>query len=275
MHEAGGNMGDPRKRGEPPGLLSLVWTWGVFCPVMAVSTAVFGSLAMLLALFDHRAAFPCMRAWGRLLCAVNLTPVRVEGAEHVQPGRAYVIMSNHQSHFDILALCGRWPAQFRWVIKKELRRVPFIGPATARMGCVFVDRSNREAAVASLRAAKPLFDQGISLLVFPEGTRQRDGRLGEFKKGGFMVALDSGLPILPVSLSGAYDVLRPETLRARPGRIRLRIHPPVDAAAYGIEGRDRLVADVRAIVASGLSERERDAAPHEPEAAVRPPAPVG
>jgi 1-acyl-sn-glycerol-3-phosphate acyltransferase len=234
-----------------------VWTWLVWIPVMGISTAVLGSCAWLLAWVRHEWAFPCMRLWGRLLCALNFTPVEVEGLEHVQPGRAYVIMTNHQSYFDILAVCARWPAQFRWVIKQELRRVPFLGSATARMGCVFVDRRNREAAVASLRAAKPLFDRGISLLIFPEGTRRRDGRLGEFKKGGFMVALDSSLPVLPVSLSGAYRVLRPGTLALRPGRVRIRIHAPVDTAAYGLEGRDRLMADVRAAIAAGLAPHER------------------
>jgi 1-acyl-sn-glycerol-3-phosphate acyltransferase len=173
------------------------------------------------------------------------------------PGQSYVIMSNHQSHFDVLAFYGHFLRQFRWVMKQELRKVPGLGAGCAAVGHIFIDRSSREAAIASLRAARPLLAGGISVMIFPEGTRSPDGRMLPFKKGGFMTALELGLPILPVSISGSRHVLPGRTMKLLPGRIGIRIHAPIDPASYGLERRAELMADVRSSIARGLSDWER------------------
>jgi 1-acyl-sn-glycerol-3-phosphate acyltransferase len=189
---------------------------------------------------------------------LNFTRVSTRGAEHVERGRAYIVMSNHQSQFDVLATASRSPVPVRWVMKEELRRVPILGPACAKVGMVFIDRRDRGRAIASLRApsTRAMVGRGISLFFFPEGTRSSDGQLGSFKKGGFMAALELGLPILPMTISGSGRVLPARGLRILPGSITLTIHPPVMASDYGLERRDELMRDVRAAIAAGLREQQ-------------------
>ena len=166
-------------------------------------------------------------------------------------------MSNHQSHFDILVLYGHWYRQFRWVMKQELRKVPGLGWGCYKCGHIFIDRSDRKKAIESLKSAKPLLEGGISVMFFPEGTRSRDGRMKKFKKGGFMIALDTGLPILSVSISGTGRILPGKTFKLLPGKITITIHPPIDVTQYGEERRDELMADTRKAIASGLTPWER------------------
>ncbi len=237
------------------------YQWLVFMPFLGLTTLVMGCLAVVVAVFAPRAAFHFGTVWAWLLCRVNPTWVTVAGRPHAVRGQSYIILSNHQSHFDILAFYGHWGRQFRWVIKQELRKVPGLGWYCAAGGHIFIDRSSRERSIESLRRAKPVLDGGISVMVFPEGTRSRDGRLREFKKGGFMMALDLGLPILPVSISGSHNVLPGRTLQLLPGRIRITIHEPIDVANYGPERRDELIADVRRAIASGLTPWERGEEP--------------
>ncbi|MCK5800048.1 MAG: 1-acyl-sn-glycerol-3-phosphate acyltransferase, partial [Deltaproteobacteria bacterium] len=230
-------------------LLYSPYTFGVFAPFLGASTLAWGSVATLIAQVSPRLSFHCGTAWAWSLCHANFTKVAVEGREKIDPKQSYIIMTNHQSHFDVLAFYGHWKKQFRWVMKKELRHIPGLGPACAAAGHVFIDRSSREAAIESLHNAREILDGGTSVVIFPEGTRSRDGRMGPFKKGGFMMALDTDLPILPVSISGSRGVLPAYTAKLLPGKIRLQIHDPVDVTRYGNERRDALMADVRRAIA--------------------------
>ncbi|MBN2494569.1 MAG: 1-acyl-sn-glycerol-3-phosphate acyltransferase [Deltaproteobacteria bacterium] len=236
--------------------LWLPYAWLVFTPFLALSTLTWGVIAVGIAALSPRVAFHCGTIWAWCLCRVNFTWVRVIGRGHARKGQSYIVMSNHQSHFDVLSFYGHWGRQFRWVMKEELRRVPGLGWYCAAGGHVFIDRSDRQKAFASLQAAAPLLAGGISVFFFPEGRRSPDGRMREFKKGGFVMAQQMGLPILPVSISDTRHVLPARSFRLLPGLVTIRIHPPIDPAAYG-EDRDRLMADTRAAIASGLSDWER------------------
>jgi 1-acyl-sn-glycerol-3-phosphate acyltransferase len=229
----------------------------VVLPFFAVTTLSLGTIAMLIAQVSPRAAFHCGTLWAWINCRVSLTWVRLRGRQNADPEQSYIIMSNHQSHFDVLAFYGHWGRQFRWVIKEELRKAPGLGWYCAAGGHVFIDRSSREKSIASLRAARPLLDGGISVMIFPEGTRSRDGRMQPYKKGGFMMALELGLPILPVSISGSRQVLPGRSLRLLPGNIKIQVHPPIDTSGYKISQRAQLMAEVRQAIAAGLSEYER------------------
>ncbi len=233
------------------------FTWLVYIPFLGVWTAIMGSVAMLLSRLTPQSAFWTGTVWARVLCWANFTRVTVDGWENLQPGTSYVIMANHQSHFDVLAIYGHWRHQFRWVMKQSLRKKPFLGPACDRVGHVFIDRRDRGSALASLKEAGERIRDGISILFFPEGTRSADGRLRDFKKGGFIMAGDMGLELLPVSITGSYKVLPKGTLSLLPGHIRITIHAPVDPRIHG-DDRAALISAVRAPIISGLSEWERN-----------------
>lgn len=171
--------------------------------------------------------------------------VQVEGLQHLEPRRSYVFMSNHQSHFDVLALLHSLPFDLRAVTKKELARVPLFGWALASAGFIFVDRSNRERAIASLNRAQEILAAGRSILVFAEGTRSTDGRLLPFKKGGFVMALEAGAPVVPVVVSGSREILPKHSLQLRGGAIRLQVLPPIETGGRGAGARDALMQEVR------------------------------
>ena len=235
----------------------LPWVWLVFFPFLVSTTLFWGIAAVLCSLVSPRIGFHCGTAWSWCLCRANFTSVRIRGRQHADPKRSYVIMSNHQSHFDILAFYGHWGRQFRWVMKHELRKVPGLGWGCAAVGHIFIDRSDRAKALASLEAAKSRLTDGVSVMFFPEGTRSPDGRMGELKKGGFMMALEMGLPILPVSISGSRHILPSKALWLLPGRIDITIHEPIDVSGYSMERRESLMEEVAAAIRSGLSPWEQ------------------
>jgi len=228
----------------------------VFIPFLAATTACLGPVAMLLAaLFGPRIASRlCGTLWARLNSWATPMGVDVEGREHIDPKQSYVIVANHQSHYDVFVLYGWLGVDFKWVMKKELRRVPVLGIACEKLGHIYIDRSDPRSAVASLQAAKSRIVNGTSVLFFPEGTRSLTGELGKFKKGAFQMALDLGLPILPVTIVGTRNILPPKTLNLFPGRARMRIHPPIDTSGYDTTTIDRLMDRTREIIQAGLEE---------------------
>ena len=230
------------------------YKWFVFAPLLVVVTTAFAAVAVILVFFASAREVARVSAvpWARALAALIPMRVRVEGRENIDPRQSYVLVSNHQSQCDILVLYGWLGVDFKWVMKQELRKVPGIGVACARLGHIFIDRSNHAAALATLAAARDTIVDGTSVIFFPEGTRSRDGRLKPFKKGAFRMAIDLGLPILPLTVTGAREVLPAGTTDLLPGSARLTIHPPI--AVAGLAGADSaaLMDEVRAVIASAL-----------------------
>ena len=232
--------------------LFVPWNLLVNWPWILVSTIVHGLLAVSISLASRRVGFFAGVSWARSLIWSSWVRVRVAGRELAEPGQSYVILCNHQGAYDILALYGFLGREFRWVMKQELRKIPFLGWGCAAIGHIFVDRSNAARAIASLDAAKERLAGGVSVLFFPEGTRSDDGRLLPFKKGGFAMARQLGLPILPVSISGSTKILPKACLFPRPGTIRLRFHEPIVPDDFP-ETRE-LMAEVRRAMEAGLAE---------------------
>ena len=230
------------------------YKWLVFVPLMVTTTLVFAAFALGLRLFldARRASRLAAVPWARLNSWLTPMRVRVEGRDLVDPSQSYVLVSNHQSHYDIFVLYGWLDIDFKWVMKKELRRVPGLGAACARLGHIFIDRSNRKAALATLEGAKERVVDGTSVIFFPEGTRSPDGRLMQFKKGAFRMALDLGLPILPLTVAGTRDVLPAHSADLMPGAARLVIHPPITTDGCTVDDVPRLIEEAREAIASAL-----------------------
>jgi len=228
----------------------------VYGPIVVVSTLVSGCIAVLLTLImdQRRASLIVGVTWARINAFFIPMRVKVSGRDNVDPQQSYVVVSNHQSHVDVLVLYGWLGVDFKWVMKQELRKVPGLGIACAVLGHIYIDRSNRQAAIASLEAARERITGGTSVLFFPEGTRSLSGGLGRFKKGAFRMAVDLGLPILPVTIVGSRAILPAKTKRLFPGRASMVIHPPVAVDGYGTENLSELMERVREVVGGPLEE---------------------
>ncbi len=182
------------------------------------------------------------------MCGIKVT---AEGQENIPPG-VCIFVGNHTSNADPPAVVGAIPRRVALLGKREVFRVPILGTVLRLAGFVAVDRERREAAIASMDEALDHLKNGVSYLIFPEGTRSPDGRLRRFKKGSFVMAIRAQVPLVPVSVIGAHKVMRKGELAVHPGSVTVRFHPPVDVAGYTMEQREALVARVQAIVASAL-----------------------
>lgn len=176
--------------------------------------------------------------------------IEMEGRERLDPAKTYVFMANHVSNVDPPVIIPSLPARTSVLVKKELFRIPVLGRAMKLGSLVPVDRSNREAAIASMHEAAEVVRSGINMTIFPEGTRSYDGRLLPFKKGPFYLAIDSGAPIVPVTILGTREIMPKRSLLIYPGTARLIFHSPMFPAEFS--DRDELMAAVRDRIASAL-----------------------
>lgn len=225
-------------------------------PLVAFYTAALGPSAMALAFVDPRKAYDLAVLWARLILRSFNVRVRLEGAENLPAGPA-VVMANHQSHLDVPALFDVLPFMIRFVAKKELSMIPIFGPAMRALGHIIIDRSDHEQATKTLNEAAKHIRGGTTVVIFPEGTRSRDGQLLPFKKGGFVLALQAGVPIVPITISGSRDCLPRGSTAIRPGEIVVRVHPPIDPAQYGLERKEALMQAVRTAIEEGLPRDRR------------------
>ncbi len=191
--------------------------------------------------------------WSRKLLEDAKVDLEVIGRENVPDDEALVLMSNHRSYYDIPSVFSAVPGRIRMVAKKELFYVPVFGSAMLAAGFIRIDRDKRASAMDSLKESGALLRQGTRVWIAPEGTRSTNGELGPFKSGGFHLALDAGVRILPIALEGTEKVLPADSLRVRRGqRVKVTILPPVDAPAYGQARRKELTAEVRARISAAL-----------------------
>jgi len=207
----------------------------VFIPIVVTSSLIStGNLAVTIS-----------KAWTWVMLKVTGVRPEIRGREKILPSQSYVIISNHQSHFDLLALVIRLGVQFRWIIKKELRSVPLFGFALYKSKNIFIDRTDRDKAVQSIREGIRRLHPGVSALSFAEGTRSPDGVIHPFKKGGFTTAVESGLPILPVTVNGSRKVLPKGALAFKRGPIEVVVGDTVDTQGYTHDTIGELIAVTR------------------------------
>jgi len=226
------------------GVFTLVWTAG--CITLALVVSALGGRATALAM--------ARRLWAPGLLAGAGARLEVEGLERLDAVGPCLVVANHSSWIDVPVLFRALPRPLAFLAKSELGRVPFLGAYIRAMGMVLVDRSRRRAATAAVDATAELLAAGRTVVSFPEGTRSRDGRLGRFHGGAFGAALASGVPVVPVAVAGAADVLPVGGFRVRPGRITVRIGAPIDAAEAAPDRRTDLAEATRRAIAELLAE---------------------
>jgi len=220
-------------------------------------TTLFGTLAILL--FWIPKASDCIaRIWARCILRTSGVRVEVEGLDNIKPGTPYVYMSNHLSHFDAVSLLTVLPLGVKFLAKKELGRIPFLGWAMYALGYIFVERGNRLKSFKRIDKGVKKVKEGTPVLVFAEGTRSQDGNLQPFKKGGFVMAIKAGVDIIPISISGSRGVLPRGSLRVNPGMVKVVIGSPIPSSDYSLDMKTTLMERVRTAIDAGITYGKKD-----------------
>jgi 1-acyl-sn-glycerol-3-phosphate acyltransferase len=224
-------------------MVRTIFVWS--CIVLA--TLALGFLAFVTFPFDRRGRVVhwYARLWGRVALLSNQVSVKVEGMDHLKGEGPYIFMSNHQGYYDVFALLGHLPFQFKWLVKKELFSVPFLGWTMAAAGYINIDREGTRKTVEALNEAAKKIREGMSIVIFPEGSRSPNGSIQPFKKGGFTLAIKSKVPIVPIAITGSRKIMPKDRLTVTSGEIRIRIGYPIETKDYSLKDRKPLIEKVK------------------------------
>jgi len=227
--------------------------------VFAVATLTISGSALLVSLLRReKVDLKPAILWSRCMLATLGTRVEYLGTEHARGHLPCVFVSNHQSNVDIWAVTPALPLETKYVIKESLFGWPILGRTLRRAEYISIDRRDHRKAIESLRLAGRRIRQGASVIVFAEGTRSRDGRLGPFKKGAFHLALQARVPIVPVAISGSFEILRPGEWHVHPGTVKVRFLPPIDVEPFQPDNAAGLAFKVRTRIAEALCEKSEE-----------------
>lgn len=232
----------------PQALLVLIIT-----PILALITSVAALFLIFICRSTENTVQILPKIWARLICWCAGVRVTVSGHENLDPDTTYIFAANHQSQFDIFALQGYLGFDFRWMAKKELFAIPIFGAGMRAAGYISVDRSHGRKALQSLNEAAQQISDGTSVIIFPEGTRSRDGQLHSFKSGAMVLAIKARVPIVPVAIIGTHEVLAKGKLLCRPGRVRIKLGLPVDTTPFNSADKQELATHLHQKVADLLA----------------------
>lgn len=230
-----------------------LWQYLIAWPLLMVLT-VFTAVFTVCTVFWKNAEFvhKVQQFWSRSFFWLMFLPVSVDGQEHIVPGQSYVFVANHQSMFDVWLVYGWLPVIFKWLMKAELRKVPFVGTGCKAAGHIFIDRRNTKAAMESLKEVEKQLVNGVCTVIFPEGTRSLNGEVGRFKRGAFQIAWDLGLPIIPLSLDGCYEVLPKGKPFVYHAPVHMHIGEPIDLKRFS-DPNEAIEAVRNAVIAGRIS----------------------
>jgi 1-acyl-sn-glycerol-3-phosphate acyltransferase len=229
------------------------YKWLFVIPMVFILTMILGLVCILVGLiFKGDAANMIAVAWSRLCCGIAPIKVNIIGRGNYKRSRSYVVVANHQSMADIPVVHGFLGLNIKWIMKKELKKVPIFGAACHRLGCIFVDRTNSKAAIESIENGRQQLSKKASVLFFAEGTRSRDGKVMPFKKGAFRFAWETGLPILPITIKNSLTVLPSDTLDLIPGQVDIIVHPPIRIMDARWEYIEKTMEYTRKVIADAL-----------------------
>jgi 1-acyl-sn-glycerol-3-phosphate acyltransferase len=231
-------------------MIRTIYVWSC----IVVATLVLGVLTLIAYPFDRkgRVGHYYAKLWGKVALLVNGVKVRIEGMGHLNGKGPYIFMSNHQGIYDIFALLGHLPYQFKWLAKKELFSVPFLGWTMAAVGYISIDRGGTRDTVEAMNEAAQKIRDGMSVVIFPEGSRSPDGSIQPFKKGGFTLAIKSKVPIVPVAISGSRAIMPKDKLTAISGEIRILVAHPIETENSALKDREVLMKKVRETISKNF-----------------------
>ena len=230
-----------------------IYQWLIAGPILLVITLLACIFTFVCTwLFGHSFGgyYPAM-IWSRCMCVLWGVRVKVSGRENIEKGRSYVFIANHQGAFDIWAIYGYLGHRFKWLMKKELKKVFFVGAACEKAGHVFVDDSSLKGVRQTIEDAEKRLQGGMSVVIFPEGSRTYDGAMIPFKRGAFMLATEFKLPIVPITIDGSFKAMPRTTYNVTPCTIRMTIHPPIYPGENGFRTRE-LMEECRQTIQSRL-----------------------
>ena len=231
-----------------------LWQWLVALPILIVATLLCAIFTILLVHWkDSAFVHGFQQLWSRLFFWLFFMNPEVEGEENLVKGQSFVFVANHSSMFDAWIVYGWLPVVFKWIMKASIRKIPFVGTACKAAGHIFIQRGASKQALQSLEEAKSRLVNGVSVVIFPEGTRSVDGQVGKFKRGAFQIAFDVHLPVVPLSLTGLYDVLPKGKYLVHPGqKVKMKIGKPIDLSGYTEDQHLQAIEDVRQLVIDGI-----------------------
>ncbi len=240
-------------------MIRTIFVW--FC--VAIATLALGVFAFVTYPFDRkgRVGHYYARLWGKIALLANRVKVDIQGIEHLNGNGPYIFMSNHQSYYDVFALLGRLPYQFKWLVKKELFSIPYLGWTMAAVGYISIDRGGTRDTVEAMNEAARKIRDGMSVTIFPEGSRSPDGSIQPFKKGGFTLAIKSKVPIVPISIAGSGNIMPKNKFSVASGKIRMFVDRPIETESYSLKDREILMKKVRETICKNfelISEKQTE-----------------
>lgn len=239
-------------------VLYFLYHWLIAVPVFVVLTALTAittSIGSILCSVDFFGYWP-PHYWSKLTCWVFLIRVKVVGKENIDKKTSYIFVANHQGAFDIFTIYGFLGHNFKWLMKKSLEKIFLVGAACRNAKHIFVDDSNIAAIKATISQAEETLKDGMSLVIFPEGSRSWDGKMVPFKRGAFMLAAEFNRPVVPVTIEGSFDRLTRFAKQVTPGLITLTIHKPINPGPKGFNTK-QLMAQCREDIESALKEENK------------------
>ena len=235
-------------------VLYLLYEVFIFIPVFIPITILTATVVMIGCMLGDPKfwGYYPPKYWSKIACRLALCKIKVTHRTKLAPDKSYVFTPNHQGLFDVFLIYGYLGQNIKWVQKQELRKIPFVGKACEIAGHVYVDQSSLRSGKETIMKAEQQLKGGCSMTIFPEGSRTYTGKMGRFKRGAFIIAKEMGLPVVPVTVNGPFDVMKIHTYLINPGTLELIVHEPIETEGMTDEEIPELMDRCRQIVHSGL-----------------------
>lgn len=238
-------------------ILFIIYEVLIFLPVLVISSIITAIVVMIGVTIGDKVfwSYYPPKYWSKIVCRAALSRIKVTRIGTLDPKQSYVFVPNHQGVFDIFLIYGYLGHNIKWVQKKELRKIPFVGKASEMAGHVFVDQSSLKSMKETIHKAASGITNGTSMTIFPEGARTYDGKMTRFKRGAFIIAQELGLPIVPLTVNGPFDRMKIHSYLLNPGKLELVVHEPIPTQGMTEEDIPMLMAKSQEIIYSSLWEK--------------------